>query len=324
MTRDASKRPAVVGRGGGGGGGHGGGGRGGGHGGGHGRGGRGRIPGGIRRGGGVWGGGPWVYDVVPYGEGIEVDDLTDAIEHHKNAAREVAKEVVHQLDKGQVKLGEDLDCLDAELLGEEKSAAPPAAGKGGSSSGGGLFGDFGLGTLFQTAGSLAQAGVNLYESEKAKQDAEAASAKSSAQERAKLEAAISADVNAAVAAARAAFSAQSKLASAAVDASAASQAAAAQARAGASLSPESVEKRLEAANRALAAATAKAQANPKDAYALALMNAWTATTNKIQNVQITDPGPTGFSGPRGASRKGGGHDHAESWLDRLLHWLHLK
>lgn len=282
-----------------GGGGHGGGHHGGGH--HHGRGGRGSGFGGPL---------PWIYDVP---QGIDVDELLDAADAVDAAQnRSLAKEVVRQLRGQKATLGEDLDLLDAVMLGDDDSEGKKKdSGKGGGG-GGGMFGDFGLSSIFNLAGNLAQTGLNIADSEKQKQQAQqtadAAKAKTTADDRNKLNAVLAADAAASQAAAKAAYSAQGKLASAPIDASAAQQAAQMQARAGMGLSPAVTDQRLDAAQKALAQATAKAQANPKDGYAVALMNAWQATLNKIQNVQIT--GPESGGGKAGKGGKGGG-----SWLD---------
>lgn len=157
-----------------------------------------------------------------------------------------------------------------------------------------------FGSIFQAAGELAKGGISLYEQDKAEK-------KAAADSDAKLKAVIAADVAASVAAARADVSAQAKSASAQVDKAAAEAAARAQDRAGSALSPTNSAQRAEAAEKALAQATAKAQASPKDAYAVALMKAWTATVNKANNVQLTADQPA-------RPAEGGG----ESWLTRKV------
>lgn len=263
-------------------------------------GGRGR---GWGRGGWGYGGPAFVYE-VPASQGVDIDALLEAAEiadaadeaHTKNVAREVVK----HLRAGTAQVGGDLDLLDADIVGE---------GEGG---GGGGFGDFGLSSIFNLASNLAQGGVNIYEGEQKKKQAAAGRAKSAAEEQSRLQAAISADGAATQAAARAAFSAAQKLASAEVDQAAAAQASGAQARAGAGLSPDSTRKRIEAAEKALAAATSKAQAAPKDAYALAAMRAAQATLNKIQNAEIVGP-EGGGSAPASRAASGGGG--GAGWLE---------
>lgn len=247
------------------------GGRGGGaRGGGHHRGGGGRHHhhGGGRRVGrrGIWGGPlPFVYDVP---DGIDVDELLAAADAVDEAhAKDVAREVVRQL-KGAAApaavgaFDEELALLDAELIGQG-------------------FGDFGLSSVFNLAANLAQGGLSIYEQETKKRQGEEDKRQAQAQLQGRLQAAISADAAAAQAGARASYSAAQKLPSAEVDRLAAAQAEAAQARAGAGLPPEAQQKRIEAAERAMASATSKAQAAPKDAYALAQVRAWQQTIARL-------------------------------------------
>ena len=160
-----------------------------------------------------------------------------------------------------------------------------------------------IGPIFQAAGGIVQSGVNYHEQDQAKK-------KLAADDEAKVKAAMAADINAVTAAAKADVSAQLKSPSAAVDAGAAAAAVAAQTRAGSVLSPAAAEQRARAAEAALAAATAKAQASPKDGYLLAVMKAWTATVNKAQNSQITS---TALVPTTGAAS---GYDTGESWFMR--------
>ena len=141
------------------------------------------------------------------------------------------------------------------------------------------FGLDSLGPLFQAGGGMAQGAISDYEKDEAKK-------KASAADKAAADKAIAADVTASLAAAKAGASAKLKQPSAQIDAVAASNASTAQDRAAATLSAGASELRAHAADDALNAAVAKAQANPSDVYLQALVAAWTATLNKAQNRQI--------------------------------------
>lgn len=160
---------------------------------------------------------------------------------------------------------------------------------------------FDYGSLLQAAGGLASGAASSLEE---KQTTE----KSQKDEQGKLNAAIQADLNASNAVAQADVSAQLKSASAKNDAAIAAQAAAAQDAAGAGLSPDSVSKRLDAANKSLAFAQKQAKAASKDGYKAAIVKAWTATVNKLQNA------PSGSS-DAGKSDK---EKSQEGWLTRRV------
>lgn len=143
-----------------------------------------------------------------------------------------------------------------------------------------------IGPIVQGAGELAKGGISIYEQHQAEEAAAAAKQKAVADDAAAARAAISADVTASLASARAQMAAQLKQASAPIDREAAEMALRAQDEAGADLSPAASKQRVDAARKALETATRKAQASPKDVYAVSLMRAWTATLNKAGNRQI--------------------------------------
>lgn len=276
--------------------------------------------------GGPWFHGyPWAYPTVPYSTGIEISDLLFADpdpdpepseEEKKKDTKALAKEIVKQLKRGRVVVGDDLELLDAEEIVEEPPGWIEMLGEEKEGSSGGGFSGFDVaGPILQTAGNLFQGGINIYDAHEAKKKAEEDKARSSAEERTRINAAISADAAAAKAAAKAAVSAKLKQPSMTADATAASVAASAQARAAAKLSsPEALERRLEAANTALSAATSKAQASPRDVHAAALMNAWLSMLNRIQNAQFTSSSASVAQSTYSS----------ESWWHRLLRWLGLE
>jgi hypothetical protein len=143
--------------------------------------------------------------------------------------------------------------------------------------------DFGYGTLFKTAGGIAEGAIASKEEDDAKQ-------KSEKEESDAVTAAVAADIAAANAQARSDTSAQLKSSSADVDAQAAQIAFDAQDKTGAALSESGAKKRGAAADKQLANAIKNAQAAPKDGYKAALVKAWTATVNKAHNTSITSSG----------------------------------
>lgn len=156
-----------------------------------------------------------------------------------------------------------------------------------------------LGPLFQAGGGMAAGAISDYEKDEAKK-------KASAADKAAADKAIAADTTATLAAAKAGASAKLGQPSAQIDQVAASNASQAQDRAAGSLSAGAAELRMHAADDALNAAVAKAQANPKDVYAQALVAAAMATLNKAQNRQILT----------GDAAKSGGGGGEESWFSQ--------
>lgn len=158
----------------------------------------------------------------------------------------------------------------------------------------GPYGDL-YGGIIQAAGNLAQGAVSAYDADQAAQAA-------SASDKAKLSTAIAADAaaantraaaltSAALAASAIGPTATTAKAKAAADQAAADLASSAQDRAGAALPLPLGPARVEAAEKALEAATAKLQASPTDLYAQNLVKAWNAAINKANNAQIVRSAP---------------------------------
>ena len=168
--------------------------------------------------------------------------------------------------------------------------------------------DFGYGTLFKTAGGIAEGAISAHE-------ADVEQAKLDKDEQDKLNAAVAADIAASNATARADVSAQLKSSSASIDAQAAQLAQTAQDKAGAGLSDAGQAKRAAAADKALDTAVKNAQSSPKDGYRQALVKAWTATANKAHNGTISsfDDG-----GGKGKGKKGGKGGGESFWTRRVV------
>jgi len=165
--------------------------------------------------------------------------------------------------------------------------------------------DFGYGTLFKTAGGIAEGAITAHEQDVVQEQL-------AKDEETKVTAAVAADIAAANALARADSSARAKGSSAAVDAQAAQLATAAQDKAGAALTSEAAsQKRADAADKALANAVKNAQEAPKDTYKAALVRAWTVTANKAHNVSITSDS----KGGKGKGKKGDGESF---WTRRVV------
>jgi len=162
---------------------------------------------------------------------------------------------------------------------------------------------FDPGAFLQAAGGVAQYGISAAETEKKEKEGKANQSKA-------LASAIAADYAAAEAMTKAAVSAQLKSPSAEIDATAAQMAVQAQDRVftdpALSLSPESAKKRVESAEKALAASLKEAQTKPKDGYAQAKVSAWQAIVNKAQSGAIS----------AGAGQSGLANYGGESWFTR--------
>lgn len=185
---------------------------------------------------------------------------------------------------------EGFDCLGAEDVGFDLSALAPAAE------------------------GLAQGVYTQVKDSQAKD-------KLSSDEKKKLDASISADVAAAGAMARADISApkvgRATVATADADAAAAKLAVASSDKAAAALGPDSVTKRADAADAALAAAIARQQKAPKDEYQAALVRAWTTISNKAHGGAIaSSDAPAAGGGKGGKSGKSRGSDEEKSWFVR--------
>ena len=151
-------------------------------------------------------------------------------------------------------------------------------------------GGFDYGSLLQTAGGLIQGGVAIYEGSEAEK-------KLTGDTKKKLNDVIAVDIAASTAIARAIIAPK--------EAAAAKAASDAQDKAGADLPPEVSQKRMEAADKMLASMKANAKAKPKDAYAAALVKAWTVTAQKAHS-----------AGLAGGDKKGDKVE--ESWFSRKI------
>ena len=168
-----------------------------------------------------------------------------------------------------------------------------------------------LSALAPAAEGLAQGVYTQVKDEQAKD-------KLSADESKKLAASISADVAAAGAMARADISAPKvgrvTMPTADADAAAAKLAVASSDKAGAALGPDSVTKRADAADKALADAVAREQKSPKDEYQAALVRAWTTISNKAHGGAIASSDAPAAGGGKGGKRRGS--DEEKSWFVR--------
>lgn len=167
--------------------------------------------------------------------------------------------------------------------------------------------DFGYGTLFKTAGGIAEGAIVAHEQDVAQE-------KLDKDEETRVSAAVAADIAASNAQARAEISAQLKSPSASIDAQAAQLSASAQDKAGGALSDAGSQKRAVAADKALADAIKNAQAAPKDGYKAALVKAWTAASNKAHNTSIVSSDAGGGKG-KGKGGKGSGESF---WTRRVV------
>ena len=154
----------------------------------------------------------------------------------------------------------------------------------------GPYGDL-YGSLFSTAGNLGEGIMKAVDADKAEKEA-------SSRDKSALDAAITADLAAssalAAALASAAFAKDERgQALAQANKMAADIALSTQDVAGAKVPAALVPQRVDKAQAQLAAAVAKLQAAPGDAYAQGLVKAWTQTLNKAQNGQIVKSAPDG-------------------------------
>ena len=164
-------------------------------------------------------------------------------------------------------------------------------------------------TLLQGAGGLAQGVMTQVQADQAKD-------KVSADEAKKLAASIAADVTAVSAAAKTDTTAPKvgrvTGATAVADAQAAKIAMAAADKAAAALSPESQQKRADAADKALADAVAREQKDPKNEFLAAMVTEWTSQANKAHSGSISsgdnsdDSSGGGKKGKHGKDKSGSG------------------